>query len=166
VAGAQTRATAALVAAGVPFEVHEYARAESPRGAREGFGSEAVTALAGRLNVAAAQLFKTLVVTSGAQFGVAVLPVPATLSLKAAAAALGLPRAELADLVDAGRVSGYVVGGIAPLGLRRTMAVAVDESALRWDRVLCSAGRRGLEISLAPQDLIRVTGARVAALTR
>ena len=88
---------------------------------------------------------------------VAVLPVPSKLSLKAAAAALGVPRAGMADKAAAERSTGYVLGGISPLGQRRPLPTVIDSSALEWDRVLCSAGKRGWDIMLAPADLVRLT---------
>ena len=94
--------------------------------------------------------------------GVAVLPAPSKLSLKAAAAALGAPKATMADPAAAQRSSGYVVGGISPLGQRKPLPTVVDSSALQWDRVLCSAGKRGWDVSLSPQDLVRLTNAVTA----
>jgi Cys-tRNA(Pro)/Cys-tRNA(Cys) deacylase len=88
--------------------------------------------------------------------------VPHKLSLKAAAAALGVPKAEMADRAAAERSTGYVVGGISPLGQRKPLPTVVDESVLTWDRVLCSAGRRGLQVALAPADLVRLTKAVTA----
>jgi Cys-tRNA(Pro)/Cys-tRNA(Cys) deacylase len=96
------------------------------------------------------------------RLGVAVLPVPAKLSLKATAAALGVPKAAMAERAAAERSSGYVIGGISPLGQRRPLPTVVDESALRWERVLCSAGKRGWDIALAPADLIALTRAVTA----
>jgi Cys-tRNA(Pro)/Cys-tRNA(Cys) deacylase len=95
---------------------------------------------------------------------VAVLPVPSKLSLKAAAAALGAPKATMADPADAQRSTGYVVGGISPLGQRRPLPTVVDASALRFDRVLCSAGKRGWDISVDPRDLVRLTNAVTAEI--
>ena len=92
----------------------------------------------------------------------AVLPVPDRLSLKAAAAALGVPKATMADTVAEQRSTGYVVGGISPLGQRKALPTVVDRSALEWDRVLCSAGKRGLDIALAPRDLVALTNAVTA----
>ncbi len=94
--------------------------------------------------------------------GVAVLPVPSKLSLKAAAAALDVPKATMADPAAAQRSTGYVVGGISPLGQRKPLPTVVDSSALRWDRVLCSAGKRGWDVALAPADLIALTNAVTA----
>ena len=92
----------------------------------------------------------------------AVLPVPDRLSLKAAAAALGVPKVTMADPAAAERSTGYVVGGISPLGQRKALPTVVDSSALEWDRVLCSAGKRGLDVALAPQDLVALTNAVTA----
>jgi Cys-tRNA(Pro)/Cys-tRNA(Cys) deacylase len=155
---AATPAIAALQKAGVPHEVLQYthdARAES-------YGAEAVAALAGVAGVEAAQIFKTLILAVPTGLAVAVLPVPAKLSLKAAAAALGVPKAAMAERAAAERSTGYVLGGISPLGQRKRLPTVVDASALQWDRVLCSAGRRGLEIAVAPPDLVRLTGAVTA----
>jgi Cys-tRNA(Pro)/Cys-tRNA(Cys) deacylase len=155
---AATPAIAALAAAGVPHDVLRYHH--DPR--NESFGDEAVAELAATLSVTAEQIFKTLVIATPKALAVAVLPVPYQLSLKAAAAALGASKAEMADRAAAERSTGYVVGGISPLGQRRPLPTVVDDSALAWDRVLCSAGRRGLEVALAPADLIRLTNAVTA----
>ncbi len=129
------------------------------------FGDEAVDALAATEGVSAAQVFKTLVLAVPGGLAVAVLPVPARLSLKAAAAALGVSKATMADPAAAQRSTGYVVGGISPLGQRRALPTVVDSSALQWDRMLCSAGKRGLDIALAPQDLITLIHAVTADIT-
>jgi Cys-tRNA(Pro)/Cys-tRNA(Cys) deacylase len=170
VARAATPAIAALVAAGVPHEVLQYHH--DPR--NESFGLQAAEALARDEGVDAEQVFKTLVVAlsegprSGfgrdIRLGVAVLPVPAKLSLKAAAAALGVPKATMAERAAAERSSGYVIGGISPFGQRKPLPTVVDESALRWDRVLCSAGKRGWDVALHPRDLIALTNATTAAI--
>ena len=128
----------------------------------ESFGEEAVAALADREGVQPGQILKTLVVAMPSGLGVAVLPVPSKLLLKAAAAALGAPKATMADPAAAQRSSGYVVGGISPLGQRKPLPTVVDSSALQWDRVLCSAGKRGWDVSLSPQDLVRLTNAVTA----
>jgi len=158
VARAATPAIAALVAAGAPHEVLQYHH--DPR--NEAFGEEAAEALARDAGVDAEQVFKTLVVALPTGLGVAVLPVPAKLSLKAAAAALGVPKATMAERAAAERSSGYVIGGISPFGQRRPLPTVVDESALRWDRVLCSAGKRGWDVAVHPQDLIALTNAVTA----
>lgn len=160
VARAATPAIAALVAAGAPHTVLAFRH--DPR--TEAFGDEAVDELA-RDGIVAAQIFKTLVVALPSGLGVAVLPVPAKLSLKAAAAALGVAKATMADPAAAQRSTGYVVGGISPLGQRKPLPTVVDSSALRWDRVLCSAGKRGLDVALDPRDLVRLTNAVTAEIT-
>jgi Cys-tRNA(Pro)/Cys-tRNA(Cys) deacylase len=161
VARAATPAIAALVAAGVPHEVLSYSH--DPRA--ESYGDEAVAELADLAGVVAAQVFKTLVIATPKGLAVAVVPVPTKVSLKAAAAALGVPKATMADRAAAERSTGYVLGGISPLGQRRPLPTVVDASAARWDRVLCSAGKRGLEIAVAPADLIRLTGAVTADIS-
>jgi Cys-tRNA(Pro)/Cys-tRNA(Cys) deacylase len=158
VARAATQAIAVLVAAGVPHEVLQYHH--DPR--NESFGAEAVAELAATMDVSAEQVFKTLVVASSRGLAVAVLPVPYKLSLKAAAAALGVPKAELAERAAAERSTGYVIGGISPVGQRKPLPTVVDDSVHTWDRVLCSAGKRGLQVALAPDDLVRLTKAVTA----
>ncbi|MEU4320121.1 Cys-tRNA(Pro) deacylase [Nocardia fluminea] len=147
---------------GIAHKVHSYSH--DPRA--DSYGDEAVDALGDALGVRAAQIFKTLVIelSSGA-LAVAVLPVPARLSLKAAAAALGASKASMADKTKAERTTGYVLGGVSPLGQRKKLPTVVDASALDWDRVLCSAGKRGLEIELAPADLVRACAAVTAPIT-
>ncbi len=160
-ASTSTPATKLLTREKVPFVVHEYAH--DPRSAS--YGSEAVDVMRERLGVDAAQIFKTLVIAlSDGSLAVAVVPVPENLSLKAAAAALGGGKATMADRGAAERATGYVSGGISPLGQRKRLRTVVDVSAENWDRVLCSAGRRGLEIELAPTDLIRLSSAVVASI--
>lgn len=154
---AATPAIAALVAAKVPHEVLQYRH--DPRA--ESFGEEAAAELALH-GIAPGQVFKTLVVALPRGLGVAVLPVPSKLSLKATAAALGVPKASMADRAAAERSSGYVIGGISPLGQRRSLPTVVDASALHWDRVLCSAGKRGWDVAVRPADLIRLTNAVTA----
>jgi Cys-tRNA(Pro)/Cys-tRNA(Cys) deacylase len=158
VARAATPAIGALVAARVPHEVVHYRH--DPRA--ESFGEEAAAELARDRGVDPAQVFKTLVLALPTGLGVAVLPVPSKLSLKAAAAALGVPKAAMAERVAAERSTGYVIGGISPLGQRRLLPTVVDSSALAWDRVLCSAGRRGMDIVVHPADLVRLTDAVTA----
>ena len=153
-----TPAIATLVAAGVDHEILRYDH--DPRA--ESFGEEAVAQLAATHGLEPGQIFKTLVVASGKDLAVAVLPVPSKLSLKAAAAALGFTKVTMADRAAAERATGYVLGGISPLGQRRTLPTVVDASAVGWDRVLCSAGKRGWDVALAPRDLITVTNAAIA----
>lgn len=155
---ASTPATVALTAAGVAFTVHTYDHDPAARS----FGMEAVEAL----GVPAEQMFKTLVVDTGAGLAVAVVPVSGSLDLKAMATALGVKRVEMARPEAAERSSGYVVGGISPLGQKRRLPTVVDESAGLFDLVFVSGGRRGMDIGLAPTDLIAVSGARVADIAR
>lgn len=154
---AATPAIAALLAAGIPHEVLRYQH--DPRA--DSFGDEAVAALAGGALVGE-QIFKTLVIAAGSTLAVAVVPVPSKLSLKAAAAALGLSKATMAEQSAAERATGYVLGGISPLGQRKRLPTVVDSSALGFDQVLCSAGKRGWDVALAPADLIRLTHAVTA----
>ena len=155
---AATPATAALTAAGVPFTVHEYAhdaRAES-------YGTEAAEAM----GVAPGRVFKTLLADVDGALVVGVVPVTGQLDLKALARAVGGRRAAMADPKAAERATGYVVGGISPLGQRRAHPTVVDDSAMEHTTVFVSAGRRGLEVELSPDELVRLTGARLAALRR
>ena len=152
-----TPAVRALEAAGVAFTVHEF---EHVSGQRD-FGREAATALA----LDPDQVFKTLVVTADAGLAVAIVPVSRQLSLKATATALGAKRAELCEPALAGRTTGYVVGGISPFGQRKRLPTVVDETCALFDTIYVSGGRRGLDLGVAPADLIAVTGAVVAAIT-
>ncbi len=157
-ARAATPAITALLTAQIPHEVLRYHH--DPQ--NESFGDEAVDELAGVAGVEPAQIFKTLVIALPKGLAVAVLPVPYQLSLKAAAAALGVAKATMAERAAAERSSGYVIGGISPFGQRKPLPTVVDSSALQWDRVLCSAGKRGWDVAVHPQDLIRLTGAVTA----
>ncbi|MCZ7587684.1 MAG: Cys-tRNA(Pro) deacylase [Gaiella sp.] len=152
-AGKGTRAIAAATRAGVEFAVHEYEH--DPR--TKSYGLEAVE----RLGLDPARVFKTLVADVDGALTVAVVPIDAQLDLRA----LG-KRARMADPKAAERATGYVAGGISPLGQRRPLATVVDESALVFATIHVSAGRRGLELELAPTDLVKLTGARVARIAR
>ncbi|HUH67485.1 MAG TPA: Cys-tRNA(Pro) deacylase [Mycobacterium sp.] len=157
--GASSPAIRMLIQNKVDHRVHSYTH--DPRS--DSYGAEAVNALAEKLGVEPEQIFKTLVIElSTGDLAVAVVPVARTLSLKAGAAALGAPKATMADKAKAERITGYVLGGISPLGQKRALPTVLDASALKWDRMLCSAGRRGLEIELAPADLVRLTKAVLA----
>jgi Cys-tRNA(Pro)/Cys-tRNA(Cys) deacylase len=162
VARAATPAIKMLVAAGVPHDVLQYHH--DPRA--ESYGEEAASELAAVEGVDPAQVFKTLIIELPRGLAVAVLPVPKKLSLKAAAAALGVAKAQMADRAAAERSTGYVLGGISPFGQRKALPTVVDASALQWDRVLCSAGKRGWDVAVGPQDLIRLTGAVTADITQ
>jgi len=153
-----TPATVALTAAGVIFSQHAY---EHDPGARS-FGLEAAEVL----GLPPEQVFKTLLVDTGAGLAVAIVPVAGQLDLKAMAAALGAKRVTLADPAAAQRSSGYVVGGISPIGQKRALPTVVDESAELFDVVYVSGGRRGLDVGLSPTDLVRVTHAVVADIGR
>ncbi|MEA5454305.1 Cys-tRNA(Pro) deacylase [Sinomonas sp. JGH33] len=158
--GPGTPATAALEAAGVPYTAHPYEHDPSSAS----YGLEAAEVL----GVAPERVFKTLVVDIGgdvaARLCVAVVPVSGNLDLKAAAAAFGAKKASMADPAAAERRTGYVLGGISPLGQRLPSPTAIDESALEFETILVSGGRRGFDIELAPADLVRVTKASIAPL--
>ncbi|MGU3431523.1 aminoacyl-tRNA deacylase [Actinomycetes bacterium M1A6_2h] len=160
-AGTATPATTALKKNGIDFVVHTY---DHDPGA-ESYGGEAVDQLASALAVSPAQIFKTLVVRApDGTLAVAVLPVPHRLSTKAFATTLGVGKVVMADRTEAERSTGYVLGGISPVGQRKSLRTVVDDSALHWPRILCSGGRRGLEIDLDPRDLVRVTAALVGPI--
>ncbi|MFE6749611.1 Cys-tRNA(Pro) deacylase [Kitasatospora purpeofusca] len=156
--GRGTPATVALETAGVPFTVHAYEH--DPAAAS--YGDEAARAL----GVTAERVFKTLVADVDGVLTVGVVPVSGQLDLKALAAAVGGKRAAMADPAAAERSSGYVRGGISPLGQRRALRTVVDGSALGHPTVYVSAGRRGLEVELSPADLVTLTGARTAPIAR
>lgn len=155
-AGKGTPAIALLNERTVPHTVHTYDH--DPR--RESYGEEAAAVL----GVAAERVFKTLIAEVDGRLAVGVVPVTGQLALKALAAALGGKKARMADTAVAQRATGYVLGGISPLGQRTRLPVVVDSSARRFDTVFCSGGRRGLEIELAPSDLVRLTDAIVAPI--
>ncbi|NLE82507.1 MAG: Cys-tRNA(Pro) deacylase [Rhodococcus sp.] len=161
-AASATPATTALKRSGIEHVVHSYDH--DPRS--QSYGTEAVDALGASLGIGAHQVFKTLVIElDTGRLAVAVIPVPCSLSLKAAAGALGARKATMADPKKAERTTGYVLGGVSPLGQRKILPTVIDESALTIDRILCSAGRRGLEIELSPVDLVAATNAVTAAIT-
>ena len=157
-ARAPTPAITAVLAAEIPHEVLRYRH--DPQ--NESFGDEAVNELAVVHGVDAEQVFKTLIVALPRGLAVAVLPVPFQLSLKAAAAALAVAKATMADRTAAERSTGYVIGGISPFGQRKRLPTVVDSSAMRWDRVLCSAGKRGWDVAVHPKNLIGLTEAVTA----
>jgi Cys-tRNA(Pro)/Cys-tRNA(Cys) deacylase len=160
-----TPAIAALERLGIDHRVHEYELPEAAgraRDARPAYGLDAVRAL----GLPAERVFKTLVANVDGRLVLAVLPVVAELDLKALAAAVGGRRAALADPAAAERATGYVVGGISPIGGRRRLPVVIDEAAFAQPVVNVSAGRRGLEVALAPADLARAAGASRAPIAR
>jgi Cys-tRNA(Pro)/Cys-tRNA(Cys) deacylase len=153
-----TRATELLASLGIAYTVHRYAH--DPR--HPSYGQEASQAL----GVPPDRVFKTLIADVDGQLTVGVVPVAASLDLKAMAAAAGGKRAVMADPNRAEKASGYVTGGITALGLRKPLPVIVDESALSHSTVFCSAGQRGMEIELAPADLVTAAGARTAPIAK
>lgn len=153
-----TPATAALVAAGVPFVLHPYTHDPSVAS----YGTEAAEAL----GIAPAKIFKTLMVEVAGRLAVGVVPVSGNLDLKAIAAALGARKAAMADPAAAERRTGYVLGGISPLGQRQASPTVIDASALSLSTMLVSGGKRGLDIELVPADLIRLTYAVTADIGR
>ncbi len=156
-----TPATLALTRAGVSFTTHAYAH--DPRATS--YGLEAAQAL----GLPPAQVFKTLVALVDGRDGqavVAIVPVEGQCDLKALASAAGGRRAEMADPSTAQRLTGYVVGGISPLGQKRRLATFVDASAQVLEVVYVSGGRRGLDIGLAPVDLLALTDGAYADIAR
>jgi Cys-tRNA(Pro)/Cys-tRNA(Cys) deacylase len=156
---AATPAVRVLERAKVPHTLHAYAP-EHP--SDQGHGEAAVAALGADPR----QVFKTLVARVDGVLTVAVVPVSGSLDLKALAAAVGGRKAAMAAPADAERTTGYVVGGISPLGQRKALPTVVDDSALGHATVLVSAGRRGLQVELGPADLVRLTRARTATIGR
>ena len=155
---ASTPATAALTAAGIAFVEHAY---DHDPGNRD-FGGEAATLL----GLDPEQVFKTLMVDVDGRLVVAVVPVTGKLDLGALASCVQGKRATMADPAVAERKSGYLVGGISPIGQKNRQQTVLDETVELFDTVFVSGGRRGLDIELAPSDLIRVTGAVVAPIAR
>ncbi len=147
-----TPAVEAARRAGIEFRLHEYDGVDVDDG-------DYAVSVARALGREPAQLFKTLVASVADSLRVFVVPADRQLDLRAAG-----KRAQLADRGLAERTTGYVVGGISPLGQRKRLPTTVDDSALGWETILVSAGRRGLQIELRPQDLVELTGATVAAV--
>jgi Cys-tRNA(Pro)/Cys-tRNA(Cys) deacylase len=153
-----TPATVALSKSKVDFTTHTYDH--DP--AAKSYGLEAAEAL----GLAPEQVFKTLLVEVDGKLTVGVVPVDKQLDLKAIAAAAGGKKAVMADPAAAERTTGYVVGGISPIGQKRALPTVVDATATDHDLVYVSGGRRGLDIGLAPKDLITITNARTAPIAR
>ena len=159
-----TRAVDAARRAGIAYAVHEYAhddRASLSEGGR-GYALEAVEAL----GIEAGRVFKTIVVAVDGRLALAVVPANAEVDLKAVADALGGRRAAVAPPADAEKATGYVLGGISPLGTRRPLPTVVDASAGGWPTIHVSAGRRGLEIELAAADLVAIVHGKLAPVGR
>jgi Cys-tRNA(Pro)/Cys-tRNA(Cys) deacylase len=155
---AGTPATVALTAAGIPFSAHPYEH--DPAAAS--FGLEAAEAL----GVEPDRVFKTLLADTDLGLVVGVAPVTGMLDLKALAAAVGAKRATMADPALAERRTGYVVGGISPVGQKTRHVTVVDETAQLFDTVFVSGGRRGFDIELSPADLLTATAATYAPIAR
>lgn len=159
--GGGTPATEALAALGIPFTLHPYEHHDEATN----YGDEAAAAL----GVDPLQIFKTLVVDVGAgrpELAVGIVPVAGQLDLKALAAVLGAKKATMADKQAAARSSGYVLGGISPIGQKTPLPTVIDETALLFDTVFVSAGKRGLQVELSPADLAAATSARFADIAR
>jgi Cys-tRNA(Pro)/Cys-tRNA(Cys) deacylase len=148
----------ALRAAGVAHTLHEYAH--DPRS--DSFGLEA----AAELGLDPDRVYKTLMANADGRLVVAVVPVSGRLDLKALARAVGASKAAMADVREAERATGYVAGGISPFGQKKQHPTVVDETVELWDTVYVSGGRRGLDVEIAPADLVEVTGAIVADVAR
>ena len=155
---AGTPATTALTRLGVAFGVHPYEH--DPAAAS--YGLEAAAAL----SVPPGQVFKTLLVEADRGLAVGIVPVDRSLDLKALAAALGVKKVAMADPAAAERSTGYVVGGISPIGQKKRLPTVLDQSASGFDVVYVSGGRRGLDLSLSPADLVAATGAVLAVIAR
>ena len=153
-----TPATVALSAAGITFEVRSYEH--DPRAAS--YGTEAAEAL----GVDPARVFKTLLAALDGKLVVGIVPVTGQLDLKALARALGGSKAVMAEVAAAERATGYVAGGISPVGQKRSPPTVLDASAREHATILVSGGRRGFDLELAPADLVAVTGAVTATIGR
>lgn len=153
-----TPATAALSRLGLPFQTHTYAHDPSA----QSYGLEAAEAT----GVPAERVFKTLLVDTGRGLAVGVVPVSGSLDLKAIAAALGVKKAAMADPAAAQRSTGYVVGGISPIGQRKALPTVIDSSAQDFETVFVSGGKRGFEIEIAPADLAAATRGTFAPIGR
>ncbi len=151
-----TPATVALTKAGIAFTLHEYEH--DPRATS--YGLEAAEAL----GVDPARVFKTLMASVDGRLAVGIVPVSGQLDLKALARALGARKAVLAEVAAAERATGYVAGGISPVGQKRAHPTVLDATALDHPSVFVSAGRRGLDLEIAPADLVRATGAILAPI--
>jgi Cys-tRNA(Pro)/Cys-tRNA(Cys) deacylase len=152
-----TPATNLLTSKGVVFKAHEYSHDPNSTS----FGLEA----AEKLGVDPNRVFKTLIANVDESFAVAIVPVNQQVSLKSLARTLGAKRAVMADPAAAARLTGYVVGGISPLGQKRLLSTVMDQSANEFETILVSGGRRGFDIELSPQDLAQLLSAVFAEIT-
>lgn len=143
----------------IAYTIHEYAHDPSC----ESYGVEA----ASRLGVSENRVFKTLVVEYGSnQFAVGVIPVSSLLNMKLIAKAIGAKKASMATAIDVERVTGYVLGGVSPIGQKKRLKTVIDSSAIEHQTIYVSAGRRGLEIELKPQDLALLTNAKIESISK
>lgn len=153
-----TPAVRAAKKAGIQFQLHEYPHDSHASSSTLGYGEEASTLL----GLSPKQVFKTLLVsTNTSQLAVAIIPVSHQLNLKLVAKALDVKKVSMADPHEAEKATGYVLGGISPLGQKKRLAFVIDESINNFSAVYVSGGRRGLEIELAPSDLVRLCQAIV-----
>lgn len=147
--------------ANITFRVHEYRHNPMAKS----YGEEAADVL----GISHDRVFKTLIAATDGkttQLAVAVIPVAKHLDLKALATAIGVKRMDMANEADAERATGYVIGGISPLGQRKRLPLLLDESALAYETIYVSAGKRGLEIELAPDDLLTLSKGKTAPIAR
>lgn len=156
-AGRGTPATALLDKQRVAHTLHAYSH--DPR--HESYGLEAAEAL----GLVPERVFKTLVAEVDGKLAVGVVPVTSQLDLKGLAAALKGKKAKMAEVAAAERATGYVAGGISPLGQKKRLPIVLDESAEQHETIFCSAGRRGLEVEITPAELVRLTNAVVARIS-
>ncbi|MFW2513349.1 Cys-tRNA(Pro) deacylase [Demequina sp. SO4-13] len=156
---ASTPAVAALIAADVPYTLHPY---EHDPSSELSYGEEAAAAL----RAAPERVFKTLCVKAGDELLMAIVPVAGSLDLKAVARTIGVKRVIMADPEEAERVTGYVLGGISPVGGRKKLRAILDATAFDHDQIYISGGQRGLDIELAPADLVSVTDATTAPIAK
>jgi Cys-tRNA(Pro)/Cys-tRNA(Cys) deacylase len=157
-AAGSTPATIALAAAGIRFLPHAYEHDS----ANTNYGAEAASAL----GLDPEQVFKTLLADVDGSLVVAIVPVTGTLDLRALARALGGKKAVMADPAVAQRKTGYILGGISPIGQKTQHPTVLDETAELYPSIFVSGGRRGFDIELAPADLLSITNGTVAAIAR
>jgi Cys-tRNA(Pro)/Cys-tRNA(Cys) deacylase len=155
--GHSTPATTLLNRCGISYRLHTYA----PGQRANSYGVDAATAL----GLAPQRVFKTLITELDARLVVAVVPVSTQLDLRAFASVMGAKKAKMAAVADAERATGYVIGGISPLGHRKQLTVVIDRSVQEFETVFCSAGRRGLQLELTPDALILAANATVTSIT-